>query len=72
MISNPHIGQRVQVWYAARYAAMMPLHGKIGVVAVAGRGKPRNHVVMVDCQCHVIPCGNLKNPLQKVVHRSQI
>ena len=61
MISNPHIGQAVQIWYGQRTRAMMPLHGRLGVVMVAGRGRPRNHVVLVQGMRFVVPAGNLRS-----------
>lgn len=60
MIANPRVGQSVTVWYRKTLAASRPLHGKVGTVAVASRGKPRNHGVVIDGTFHVIPCGNLK------------
>lgn len=57
MLSNPTAGQRVQCWYKHR---AMPLHGKIGTVEIVGRGKPRNHGVMVDGVLYVVPAGNLR------------
>jgi len=61
MMANPKPGQRVQVWYARRYAHTMPLHGKIGTVKIANRrGKPRNHGIEIDGVLWVIPCGNLR------------
>lgn len=62
MIANPRPGRVVQIWYNQRVAPTMPLHGKIGIVAIASRGKPRNHGVMVDGVLWVVPCGNLRNP----------
>ena len=37
MISNPKIGQRVQIWYRASLASFMPHHGRIGVVMVKAK-----------------------------------
>lgn len=64
MISRPHVGQPVQLWYAAARRAVAPLHGRIGrVVAAAGVGRgPRNHLVNVDGSPVVVPAGNLRNP----------
>lgn len=59
MMANPKRGQRVQVWYHRRYAHTMPLHGKIGMVVVVSKGKPRNHGVEIDGVMWVVPCGNL-------------
>jgi len=57
MMLNPRIGQRVQCWYKNR---ALPLHGKIGIVTVVSRGKPRNHGVTIDGMLYVVPCGNLR------------
>lgn len=63
MMANPKLGQRVQIWYAKRYAHTMPLHGKFGTVVVVSKGKPRNHGVAVDGVMYAIPCGNLNKVL---------
>ena len=60
MLTNPKPGQRVVVWYRASRAAMMPWHGRSGVVSVVSRGRPRNHGVLIDGVLVVVPCGNLK------------
>lgn len=60
MLANPRVGQRVRVWYGKHYAHTMPLHGKLGTVAIASKGKPRNHGVMVSGTLYVVPCGNLQ------------
>lgn len=60
MIVNPRVGQRVQLWYAKRFAHRWPLHGAVGVVRIVGKGKPRNHVVDVGGSLVVVPCGNLR------------
>lgn len=60
MMLNPRIGQLAQCWYKCR---AMPLHGKIGVVRVASRGKPRNHGVEIAGRLYVVPCGNLRPPI---------
>jgi hypothetical protein len=57
MVSSPKIGQEVQLWYKDR---SMPMHGKVGVVVVAGRGRPRNHGVRVGGAVVVVPAGNLR------------
>ena len=59
MLANPRLGQRVQLWYAKRYAHTMPLHGKVGTVVIVGKGKPRNHGVKVDGVTYCVPCGNM-------------
>ena len=60
MIFHPRIGQRVRVHYAKRAAAVMPHHGKRGVVRVAAAGPgPRNVGVEIDGRVVVIPRGNL-------------
>lgn len=63
MLANPRPGDRAQAWYKVR---TMPLHGRVGVVVVAGRGRPRNHLVRFACgEAYVIPCGNLRKPLEE-------
>jgi hypothetical protein len=74
MIANPRKGQRVQLWYGSGgtrkrpslHRDRMPWHGRIGVVVVSSRGKPRNHGVrMDDGTVVVVPCGNLRPPLRQ-------
>ena len=68
VMANPHIGQQVQIWYALKPrrpgglvpAEFMPHHGKVGVVRIVGRGKPRNHGIELAGQIIAIPCGNLR------------
>ena len=60
MIFHPRVGQRVRVHYAKRMAAMMPYHGKPGVVRVVSRGPgPRNVGVEINGRLVVVPRGNL-------------
>ncbi len=59
MLASPAINQKVMVWYNKKAAQYMPYHGQQGRVVVSGRGKPRNHLVKVDGQFVVVPCGNL-------------
>lgn len=59
MIANPRLGQRVRVHYRRDYGAHMPLQDCVGVIVVVGRGRPRNHGVMVDGALYTVPCGNL-------------
>ena len=60
MIFHPRIGQRVRVHYAKRAAAVMPHHGRIGVVRIVTNGPgPRNVGVEIDGRIVVIPRGNL-------------
>jgi hypothetical protein len=61
LISHPRLGQRVQVWYAARHLPL-PHHGAVGVVEIAGKGRPRNHGVRIGGVLVVVPAGNLRNP----------
>lgn len=60
MISNPRIGQLVQVWYRKGLRDAMPLHGRIGEVEVVSRGHPRNHGIRIDGVLYVVPAGNLR------------
>lgn len=67
MIRHPRVGQRVQVHYAKHYAALMPHHGKIGVVRIVARGPgPRNHLIEFDSSgggtVAAVPAGNLRIP----------
>ena len=60
MIFHPRVGQAVRVHYAKAVAAMMPHHGKTGVVRVVSRGPgPRNVGIEIDGKLAVIPRGNL-------------
>jgi hypothetical protein len=60
MRTNPRPGTMVQVWYRKSMAALMPHHGKFGRVLATGRGTPRNHVIEIDGEPVVVPCGNLR------------
>ena len=62
MISNPALGQYVTVWYRQSNRDL-PYHGKMGWVEVAGKGRPRNHlIIMVDnFDSVIVPCGNLQD-----------
>jgi hypothetical protein len=60
VISNPRPGMLVLVWYRLEARICSPLHGKLGRVVVAGRGKPRNHGVKIGRHVYVIPAGNLQ------------
>lgn len=63
MMANPKVGARVRVRYARkkleRSSHVYHLHGKVGRVVIAGKGKPRNHLVEIDGVRFVVPCGNL-------------
>ena len=60
MIFHPRIGQRVRVHYAKRGAAVMPYHGRTGVVRIVAAGPgPRNVGVEIDGHVVVVPRGNL-------------
>ena len=61
MIVNPRVGQIVQCWYAAKHAHRWPYHGKLGLVLIAGRSKPRNHLIDIDGKKVVVPCGNIRS-----------
>ena len=59
MLSHPQPGQRVVIHYASR-ALPMPHHGATGTVVIAGKGKPRNHLIqLADGQRVVVPAGHL-------------
>lgn len=57
MVSSPKPGQPVQCWYKDRG---MPHHGKVGVVRIVGKGRPRNHGVEIGGVIVVVPAGNLR------------
>jgi len=60
MIFHPRPGQHVRIHYAKRYAALMPHHGKTGVVHVVARGPgARNVGVEIDGESVVVPRGNI-------------
>lgn len=61
MMANPRHGQIVQVWYRASARPHVDHHAEIGCVVIAGRGRPRNHLVrFADGSHDVFPCGNLR------------
>ena len=60
MIVAPTLNQPVQIWYAARWRPLTPLHGKVGTITTPSRGKPRNHGVTVEGVEYVVPCGNIR------------
>ena len=68
MLTNPFRGSTVQVWYRASLRPFMPYHGKRATVEGVGRGRPRNHAVMIlpEMVWVVVPRGNLR-PLKKVL-----
>jgi len=59
MMLNPTPGQRIQIWYR-KSNSHLPYHGKHGYVLMAGRGKPRNHLISVRGVPVVVPCGNVR------------
>jgi len=63
MIVHPSIGQRVMLWYAAKWQAFgAQCHGMTGAVEIRAKGPgPRNHGVRLDNgRLVIVPCGNLK------------
>jgi hypothetical protein len=60
MMANPKVDAACVVHYRAAVARSMPLHGKVGRVAVRAKGRPRNHGVEIDGTLYVVPCGNLR------------
>ena len=60
MLSNPRIGQAVEVRYRKALRPIARLHGKRGIVTIVGRGRPRNHEVEIDGRRYVVPAGHLK------------
>ena len=61
MVTNPRPGQMIMAWYKDK---SMPYHGKVGRVLLAGKGRPRNHLVEIDGVKVVIPAGNLRKELR--------
>jgi len=60
MISYPKINQYVMVWYR-QSNRHLPYHGQTGRVVLAGRGRPRNHLLKMQTGEMVsVPCGNLR------------
>ena len=59
MMLNPRLGQQVQIKYRKKTCHHFPVHGKTGVIVTVGKGKPRNHLVDVDGELYIVPCGNL-------------
>jgi len=60
MLTNPRLGREVQVWYRPALAAGMPHHGQTGRVVGVGRGRPKNHAVLIGGRLVIVPCGNLR------------
>lgn len=59
MLANPKPGQLVEIRYRAALRPIARLHGRLGVVRIVGKGKPRNHGVEVDGRLYCVPCGQL-------------
>lgn len=59
VLANPRVGDQVVIAYCARVRPMMLLHGQVGMVVIASRGKPRNHAVHINGTIYIVPCGNL-------------
>lgn len=76
MLANPKRNQLVRVWYAKPIRDTMPYHGMVGTVAVACKGKPRNHGVLISVRGIIaIPCGNLHKldvHLDHLIHTRRI
>jgi len=62
MISNPRLGQIVQLWYRASLRPIAPDHGRVGTVVARAKGRPRNHGVSIDGRLTIVPAGNLRDP----------
>jgi hypothetical protein len=59
MLVNPRPGDRVQLRYRASLRSLCP-HGATGTIVVAGKGKPRNHLVRLDDGRELmVPCGHI-------------
>lgn len=62
MITNPRLGQRIQIWYGRQHRDAMPWHGRLGTLEIAGRARPRNHGIRIDGgPVVVVPAGNLRS-----------
>ena len=59
MLTNPRLNQKAMVWYR-KSNRHMPYHGAVGTIIISGHGKPRNHLIEINGNRVVIPCGNLK------------
>ena len=62
MLVNPKINQLVEIRYNPKMRGGelgTNLHGKTGRVVIAGKGKPRNHGILIDDAVFIIPCGNI-------------
>jgi len=60
VIRQPKIGQRVRLYYAKRYAWLMPYHGCEGKIVAVARGPgPIDAAVKVQGKCVIVPRGNL-------------
>jgi hypothetical protein len=72
MLNAPLVGSQAVIWYAAKRFGRKPglvrseapcnrLYGQIVRVAVRGRGRPRNHLVItLQGEAIVIPAGYLQ------------
>jgi hypothetical protein len=59
MIASPKTGQRCRIHYR-KSCQSLPHHGSTAVVVTPSQGKPRNHLVRLECgRLVVVPCGNL-------------
>lgn len=59
MLTNPRQGQLVRLRYGPKYRSMARYHDQVGVVIIVGKGKPRNHGVMIGDEVVIVPAGNL-------------
>lgn len=62
MLVNPKINQLVEIRYNPKLRGGQLgaiLHGKLGRVVIIGKGKPRNHGILIDNTVFIIPCGNI-------------
>ena len=60
MILHPRPNQKVRIHYAEKWRSVLPWHGRIGTVAIIGRGPgPRNVGVEIYKKIIVFPRGNL-------------
>lgn len=60
MLRSPRPGSVARIWYRAEVREAMPYHARVGTVLVAGKRRPRNHLVqLADGTQVAVPEGNL-------------
>lgn len=59
MLNGARVGDLVRLQYREEIQRCFPLQGRVGVVVIASRGKPRNHGVRINGKVYVTPAGHL-------------